>query len=188
MDKPECQVEGCIKRSKTRGWCPQHYENWRARGRPIPLRDMTVEERIHLTGWDVTDSGCWEWKGSRNDRNYGLLGMVRRGFKGARVHRLMYELKIGAIPEGIIIRHKCDNPPCVNPDHLEPGTDADNAEDMKARGRRLEWERNGMKCRNGHDVSNRSNVTMVKGCRTCALCSRDTKNRYKARKRAERDH
>lgn len=50
-------------------------------------------------------------------------------------HRLAYETWVGPIPDGLIVRHKCDNPPCINPEHLETGTYADNAHDRDSRGR-----------------------------------------------------
>lgn len=51
-------------------------------------------------------------------------------------HRLAWEKKNGPIPDGMKIRHKCDNPPCINDDHLEIGTQGDNIRDMDDRGRR----------------------------------------------------
>jgi HNH endonuclease len=79
----------------------------------------------------VTKAGCWEWQGARS---YGY-GMMMRGGKRLRVHRLSYELWCGDIPDGHVMRHKCDNPSCVNPNHLETGTQAQNIQDIAMRGR-----------------------------------------------------
>ena len=92
----------------------------------------SVEERLRFHGWTVTDAGCWGWNRSRNREGYGFLwvdGVTRR------VHRLAYETWVGPIPEGLLVRHKCDNPPCMNPEHLELGNDLDNAADRESRGR-----------------------------------------------------
>ncbi len=71
---------------------------------------------------------CWEWQGTRNTRGYGIFG--NRG-----AHRVAYEFFYGLIPDGLVICHKCDNPPCVRPDHLFAGTRGDNFEDMIRKGR-----------------------------------------------------
>jgi hypothetical protein len=72
-------------------------------------------------------------------------GYGRTQHKGRQVltHRLAFCQSRGVEPEaikGLVIRHKCDNPPCINPDHLEAGTVADNMADMTARGRRVKGE------------------------------------------------
>lgn len=183
MEQSVCTAQNCDRPVRARGWCGKHYENWRARGRTEALRDLTVSERLQQIGWTVTASGCWEWKGPRNDAGYGLFTLIRKGYDKARVHRVVYAEIHGKIPNNLVIRHRCDNPPCVNPAHLLKGIQADNASDMRERGRRLEWEKNGMKCSNGHDVSNDANVTHIKGRRTCLRCKRDRSNRYAERKR-----
>lgn len=72
---------------------------------------------------------CWVWKSSRNrPRGYG-------SFKAQRAHRVSWELVNGPIPDGLWVLHKCDNPPCVRPDHLFLGTVGDNVRDMTAKGR-----------------------------------------------------
>jgi len=78
---------------------------------------------------------CWLWAGSisRPD-GYGMYHMGSAGYRVA--HRIAYKLAVGPIPDGMIIMHLCDNPPCVNPDHLRLGTKLDNNRDSMAKGRR----------------------------------------------------
>lgn len=78
------------------------------------------------------DTQCWEWKGARTKAGYG-----RTKYKGEAwmAHRLMYTLTNGSIPEGMVVMHQCDNPCCVNPEHLSVGTQKDNMKDCKNKGR-----------------------------------------------------
>lgn len=80
----------------------------------------------------VSERGCWEWQGAKHECGYGTIMRKR---KRLAVHRLSYELWVGNIPDGLVIRHKCDNPRCVNPNHLVPGTQAQNIADIAERGR-----------------------------------------------------
>lgn len=75
---------------------------------------------------------CWEWTGHRQTQGYG---QVQVNAKLWTAHRLAWTLYNGPIPDGKLICHSCDNPGCVNPEHLFLGTHADNMEDMVAKNR-----------------------------------------------------
>ena len=73
---------------------------------------------------------CWNWVGSKNKKGYGSIGKGRRGEGNYRAHRLSFELYKGPIPDEDFVLHSCDNPSCVNPDHLFLGKAKDNTKDM----------------------------------------------------------
>lgn len=79
--------------------------------------------------------GCWAWTADKVTGGYGRFARGGRP-KLVLAHRFSYELANGPIPDGLHVLHHCDNPPCVNPSHLWLGTDADNARDCDAKGRR----------------------------------------------------
>jgi YHS domain-containing protein len=71
---------------------------------------------------------CWLWTAATDGKGYGR-------FDNMAAHRFAYELYIGPIPDKLFVCHKCDNPPCVNPDHLFLGTQKDNMLDCSRKGR-----------------------------------------------------
>ncbi len=82
---------------------------------------------------NANDGGCWEWTGSHDDKGYGTFKVGKRV---RRPHRMVLEAKLGCTldPE-VFACHTCDNPPCLNPDHLWAGTAQDNMRDCARKGR-----------------------------------------------------
>jgi hypothetical protein len=78
-------------------------------------------------------TGCWLWLGSVNNWGYGRTNVSWSPERGA--HRLAWVAHNGAIPPGALVRHRCDTPCCVNPDHLRLGSGVDNVQDALERGR-----------------------------------------------------
>ena len=148
------------------------------------MRSYPIEWRFWTKVLPV-ESGCWEWQGYRDSAGYGSFA-VRPCFP-ARAPRYAYELMVGDIPEGLWVCHKCDNPPCVRPEHLFLGTALDNHRDMIEKGRRKGAPRR-THCINGHEFNEKNTYRWpeqptVQICRRCLYIR---KRKYIVRDRAAR--
>jgi hypothetical protein len=144
-------------------------------GRVKPVKPerhkMTPTERF----WTRVDKSgeCWVWTGAHLPTGYGRLTGAKRGMYA---HRFSWELHNGPIPDGLLVCHKCDNPPCVRPDHLFLGTNVDNIRDRDAKGRGNGGGGPHEFCRKGlHRMA--ESAVMAGKSRTCGVCM---KARYEA--------
>lgn len=107
---------------------------------------MTTEQRLRHVGWSERtvrpDLGpCWEWNGNVGRNGYGRITV--QGQKMIYVHRVAYQEWVSDIEDGGVICHRCDNPPCMNPDHLFVGSMRDNMRDAVSKRRHAHGERSG---------------------------------------------
>lgn len=87
-----------------------------------------IEIRFQRYVMPEPNSGCWLWMGGAHRKTgYGAFNICKG--KQASAHRISWEIHHGPIPEGLCVLHRCDTPPCVNPQHLFLGTDQDNSDD-----------------------------------------------------------
>ena len=141
------------------------------------MRHLPEEVHIERFWAKVDKSGdCWIWQGSKTN-GYGVCSFMGRH---TRAHRVSYELLVGPIPEGLHMDHLCCVRDCVNPDHLEPVTQAENNRRM------LHWNTKKDACPRGHEYDGVAYRGDGSPFRFCKECARETKRRYKARKKAER--
>lgn len=132
----------------------------------------TIKTRVKVN----PETGCWEWTGTkRNGYGRTMTGSRTDGTrKSISAHRLSYQLFKGEIPIGYDICHKCDNPCCINPDHLFAGTRQENVDDRERKGRNIvpRGESNGRAKLTANDVYNARNERSLKGTSYQALAEK----------------
>ena len=101
--------------------------------RLTPAEFLKIQKRFWTKVQKSGENDCWIWKAATDKDGYGKFKIKTTT---TRANRVAYELAKGPIEDSLIILHSCDNPPCVNPNHLSIGTKADNHQDMVNKGRK----------------------------------------------------
>lgn len=181
-----CSIEGCDRKCYGRGWCHMHYQRWRRNGDAntvIHDLSLSTEQRF----WQNVDKTayCWIWTAFCNRQGYGKFKYPN----GQLAHRYSYELHFGPIPDELTIDHRCFNPACVRPDHLQVMTHVGNAKNQR--------RAHATHCAKGHEYTeaNTLMVTMhrpsgaertARRCRRCkAIGDANRKRRLKAARHAK---
>lgn len=129
-----CSADGCEGVHDSAGYCRKHYARMLRHGNLLGIRPREDEgTRFWMRVNKTAANGCWEWRPAVRLGRYGIFRRDDGSNQGA--HRYSYELHYGPIPQHLHVLHACDNPPCVNPQHLSLGTHADNMRDMAEKGR-----------------------------------------------------
>jgi hypothetical protein len=123
-----CTVDGCSKRVRRNGLCNTHSTRYRKHGDPLHVERIQGDDPARFMQYvAVNPDGCWIWTGVKHKtRNYGRFWVGGRGGRYIQAHRWSYEHHVAPIPRGLTIDHLCMVRECVNPDHLEPVTQAEN--------------------------------------------------------------
>lgn len=141
-------------------------------GQPMELFTYKATQRFWSRVMVGLPSDCWEWSGSRRSDGYG---QVYIGGKHRATHRLSFYLSNLFWPP--VVRHRCDNPRCCNPHHLEAGTQSENMQDVVARGRH--YYANRTHCPYGHEYTPDNTYLRPSGGRECRTCRKERPKRDK---------
>lgn len=155
--RSRCHIEGCENDNRSRGLCMHHRRREDRYG--DALYEPTILDRFFAKV--DAEGDCWEWTANKDKDGYGKF---RDGDKHYRAHRFVYEQMVGPIPDGLVIDHLCKNTSCVNPDHIEPVTWAENLH----RGASIQAKHARRRtCPRGHEYDATQGNGKYRKCRTC---------------------
>jgi hypothetical protein len=139
-----------------------HYKRWWKTGDPFGTLERTIPPQTRFWSHVAKSETCWTWTAARNSNGYGNFSPMTGSWSLA--HRYSWELEHGAIPRGLWVLHRCDNPPCVRPAHLFLGDHQSNVADMISKRRHMHGERHWKATLTDDQVSDiRSRLTGQRG-------------------------
>lgn len=127
-----CSVDGCDRPYSCQGFCAAHYSAYHRSQDFQPAPTPSAKDRL-FSGIEKRANGCWIWTkalGGGDGR-----GVIYYNGRQQYAHRVSWILFRGTIPDGLYVCHRCDEPRCINPDHLFLGTQTDNMRDCSEKGR-----------------------------------------------------
>jgi hypothetical protein len=134
--------------------------------RIVEMREDTARKRF-FSKIEKKPNGCWEWQGYRSPEGYGKFK-----FKGETLaHRVSFRLHGLPLFSKACILHRCDNPPCVNPNHLFLGTRDTNNKDRATKGRTVIYNSSKIVCKRGHPFNEKNTYYRSGGQRMCRVCA-----------------
>jgi len=184
-----CTADGCDRGAVARGLCDRHYRQAkRADALPARLLERLTPDEV-LRRFDRTQAGCWHWTGGSRRDGYGTA-------QGVVAHRVVYELLVGPIPDGMTLDHECHNRDatcpggftcrhraCVRPDHLVPRSRRDNT--LASALTLASIRAAATHCVHGHEFTEENTYREPKRphIRTCRECKRRINREIKAKRR-----
>lgn len=162
----KCSVEGCSENFYCLGYCRNHHANLKRNGHPtlaslkscghcgVEFRSSTNTifcsdrcrfiNKVDMSHGHGPDEDCWEWKGTKHGKGYGHFSIQEGERKIVeKAHRYAFKLFCNHDPGNLHVCHTCDNPSCVNPDHLFLATNTVNMLDRQRKQRQARGERAG---------------------------------------------
>ena len=156
--------------------------------RRIPLEErfwLKVNKNGPIPEFAPELGACWVWEASLDGKGYGQINEGGISGHPLRAHRVAWELLRGPLDPALVLDHLCKVTVCVNPDHLEPVTQAENMSRSDLRERQREAKRAITHCPRGHEYTFENTYVRADGSRGCRTCHRERMRGWAARRRSE---